>query len=266
MKLLLLSDIHSWSDTNYPNKRWKDYINSFWSTISANIDVLSSIAQSVDLVVNLGDFIHETSLGSDIYEYKRWMQLLSSLWKPVLHIAGNHDLVYLDRAILSELWQTEHLYYFRDMNGYRHIVLDWNREGNRNGIIEKWQSYRFDQVQIEWLTNVLSASPSPCVVYSHFPLDDQDVSSNYYWKDAWNPHERAFPQRYLEIRKILNASWKVVAVFNGHTHFHNKMNIDNIAYINVGSFSENDGTWRPTKEYAIASFDNGCIDVSFEKM
>lgn len=263
MKILLLTDIHSWSDTNYPNKKWSNYINSFWAKLESSISLLKEISTSVDLVINLWDFIHEESLLKDTEQYNKSKSLLESLWKPVFHVSGNHDLVYMTRDILSEIWWTDKLYYFKDFGWYRHIILDGNRDGNMNGVIQYSQKYRFDASQINWLQQVLMKSTLPCIVYSHFPIDNQDVSDNYYWSHSQNPHERAFPIWYLEVRKILEESKKVLAVFNGHTHFRHQMKIGDILYVNVGAFAENNGEWRATGEYAIADISQSWIHVDF---
>lgn len=261
MKLLLLTDIHAWADTNYPNRKWAAYINCFGSTFESSVLALQEAARLVDIVVNLGDFIHQTSREDDITQYKSWIKLLDSLGKPVLHVAWNHDLVYLEREILASLWYTERLYYFRDIGGYRHIVLDGNREGNKNGIIiDRNQRYRFDEAQLVWLQTVLNESNTACIVYSHFPIDDQDLSQNYYWPE--NPEERAFPLGYREVRWILEKSEKVIAVFSGHTHFSHRITIWGIEYFTVGSFAENDGNGKPTREYSIAHFEGCNLEIT----
>ena len=259
MKILLLTDIHSWTDTNYPNRKWPEYINCFgWAFESSSWD-LQNIAESVDIEVNLGDFIHETSREADIAQYKSWIELLSSLGKPVLHVAGNHDLVYLDREILASLWGTEKLYYFRDIGEYRHIILDGNREGNTGNTFDRNQRYRFDEEQLIWLESILRKSDTPCIIYSHFPIDDQDLSENYYYPE--NSEERVFPLGYREVRKILEDSRKVIAVFSGHTHFPHRTIIGGIEYITVGSFAENDGSGKPTRQYVIANIDGKNIEI-----
>lgn len=263
MKILLLTDIHSWSDTNYPHRKWPNYINSFWEKLESSILMLRKVALTIDLVINLWDFIHETSLSEDIEQYKRAKDILESLWKPVLHVSGNHDLVYMDRNTLGEIWWTDRLFYYRDFGWFRHIILDGNRDGNKQGIVEKWQKYRFDLDQIDWLRQVLLQSILPCVVYSHFPIDEQDVSNNYYWSESPNSHERAFPIWYQEVRRILEESKKVLAVFNGHTHFRHQMKINDILYVNVASFAENNGEWEAIGEYAIADFSQGWMNINF---
>ncbi len=259
MKILLLTDIHSWTDTNYQNRKWPEYINCFGWAFESSIWALQDVAASVDMVVNLGDFIHETSREADIAQYKSWIELLSSFGKPLLHVADNHDLVYLDRETFASLWGTERLYYFRDMGGYRHIVLDGNREGNKDGTFDRNQRYRFDEEQLIWLKMILRESTSPCIIYSHFPIDDQDLSENYYWPE--NPEERAFPLGYREVRRILEDSGKVIAIFSGHTHFPQRTIIGGIEYITVGSFAENDGNGKPIRQYAIVNVDNKNIEV-----
>ena len=73
---------------------------------------------------------------------------------------------------------------------------------------------------------------------------------------------RALVGNRKEIRDIFEESGKVIAVFNGHTHW-NKMDVHNgIPYFNITSIVENfrnDGT--PSASYAIVDIDENEIHV-----
>jgi len=77
-----------------------------------------------DLVVNLGDVIEDESHARDLEHYGQFIEILSHLESPVLHVAGNHDQVNLSDDDLRRLWQHEgELHYGKDVAGVHFSVL-----------------------------------------------------------------------------------------------------------------------------------------------
>src|SRR3989344_2281501 len=110
MRILLITDIHFGADSNYPKLLGEDYINVFGSQFEALFEKIRSDAEGCDLVVNLGDFIHEENEEKDKETYVRSLEILKTS-TPTKHVAGNHDLRYLPRETLSTLIGEEKLYY-----------------------------------------------------------------------------------------------------------------------------------------------------------
>ncbi len=268
MKFIAFTDIHSWDDCNYERIKWPDYINTFWSSFEKCKEKINDIIknESIDFIINLWDLIRETkNKDQDIILYKEWLKLLNASWKPVFNVAWNHDIDYeLDRKDVTEINWYEKMYYSFELLWYTHIVLDWNREWKINWEIVWWQKYRFDEKQVIWLEEILNNSKNKCIIYCHFPIDDQDISKNPYWP-TWDT-TRVFPQNYEKVRKIIENSKKVIAYFNWHTHFPHISLINWILHCNVGSFSENNWNWESTKEYALVEIDNKDIKVAFRKI
>ena len=116
---------------------------------------------------------------------------------------------------------------------------------------------------MQWLSDSLENTNFPTVIYIHHPLDEQSMENNYYFRER---PERSCVSNRKEVRKMLEDSGKVVAVFNGHTHFFHEQTINNIQYITVPSFAENNGNYEPAQSYAIADFSNTKIQVEILKL
>lgn len=244
MNILLITDIHYGEDTNYKRVGGEEYINSYGSSFESFLPSLHEAISSHDLVINLGDLIHETDTETDVVVYKKALALLGST-VPVKSVIGNHDLNTLSREQLTVLTGEEKLYYSFDLNGYHHVVLDGFRE-------TKADPHRIEEEQLEWLKHDLQITTLSTLVYCHYPLDDQNLDSNYYFKDV---PEKAVLFNRVEVRSIFEASGKVRCVFSGHLHFFNTEEIHGITYITVPAFTENDGSHRPKAE---------CLSVHIE--
>jgi 3',5'-cyclic AMP phosphodiesterase CpdA len=244
MKILLITDIHYGEDTNYPKHGGDEYINSFGSLFEKFLPQIRPLISEHDLVVNLGDLIHESTAELDVAQYKKAMALFGTE-KPVKHVAGNHDLNTLSRDQLAEILGVPKLYYSFDLGGYHHIVLSGLRDSKK-------EPHRIDPEQLDWLKGDLQKADAPTLVYCHYPLDEQDLDSNYYFREQ--PDKGRISNRE-EVRSIFESSGRVIAVFNGHLHFHNQESINDIAYVTVPAFTENNGEHEPKAE---------CVSVSLK--
>ncbi len=236
MKIFFISDIHYGRDANYAPVNGKEYVNSFGAQFDSSAERLRPFLPTHDLIINLGDTINEIDAEHDTTNYRTVLDLLS-VGKPLICVAGNHDLNILSRQELSAIIG-QPLYRSFDLGGYHHIILDGTRDAD-GGL------HRIDKTQCEWLEHDLAHNTLPALVYCHYPLDEQSLESNYYFK--MKP-ERAFISNKQEVRKILETCGRVIAVFNGHLHFAHEETINGIRYITVPSFSENDGSGQPKKE------------------
>lgn len=261
MKIFLISDIHYGSNSNYAkhnsdeNKLSNEYVNSFGSRFESFVPEINSLVLDYDLIINLGDLINEESIGQDMIRYKKAMEFFGKS-KPVKHVAGNHDLNCLSREQLASIIGISKLYYSFDFDSYHHIVLDGTRDSRP-------EPHRIDAEQLEWLKNDLLRTNLQTLVYCHYPLDEQSVSHNYYFKDK---PERAFISNRAEVRNLLEKSSKVLAVFNGHLHFEHQEYINGIKYITVPSFSENNGNHVPKAEYMRLVLENNQINSEIVKI
>src|ERR1700683_2381189 len=77
-----------------------------------------------DMVVNLGDDIEDESREADLARYGECQAILRSAKAPLVNVAGNHDLIHLNRDDLAKVWQRSGpLYYSFDQGGWHFVVL-----------------------------------------------------------------------------------------------------------------------------------------------
>src|ERR1700758_222887 len=77
-----------------------------------------------DLVVNLGDDIEDESRDADLERYGECQGILRGVRAPLVNVAGNHDLIHLNREDLNRFWQRSGpLYYSFDQGGWHFVVL-----------------------------------------------------------------------------------------------------------------------------------------------
>jgi len=70
-----------------------------------------------------------------------------------------------------------------------------------------------------------------------------------------------FIQQKKYLRKIFEDSGKVKLVIFGHTHYYHLEKINNITYLNVPSFTQNDATWNPCGSYVEVVMQPSIIDI-----
>ena len=201
-----------------------------------------------DLVVNLGDVIEDESRERDLVEYGRFVRILSGLDAQVMHVAGNHDQVNLNDDDLRVLWgHAGDLHYSADFGGFRFVVL--------RTIEHKDTVIRLPEEQIAFAERALAGAPGPAIVLMHHPASDQDLVGNRWFEK--HPHVCRVAERKA-LRRVLEASGKVRAVFNGHVHWNHLDVIRGIPYVTIQSLIENlddDAPGRAAAAFAVCDLD-----------
>jgi len=202
-----------------------------------------------DLVVNLGDVIEDESRPKDLEHYGQFIDILSALHCPVLHVAGNHDQVNLSDRDLCDLWRHEgNLFYSRDVNGVHFSVL--------RTIEVTDVAIHLPEEQIAWLRADLEQTALPSVVLMHHPASDMRLDGNRWFEKR--PHVCRVAERRA-LQRVLSEAPRVVAVFNGHVHWNHFDLIGGVPYITLQSLVENlddDAPGRAAAAHAIADLDD----------
>lgn len=253
MKIILITDIHYGENTNYPNVGGADYVNAFGEQFQHFFPHLLSEMEQGDLVVNLGDFIHDENLEKDIETYKNALTFFSvtTLTK---HVLGNHDVRNIPREKWIELVGVKKSYHSFDLGGYHHIILDGNRAERRG-------PFYIGEEQLVWLEQDLAETSLKTIIYCHFPMDNQNMDSNYYFKE--HPESASLANKHF-VRNILKKSGKVLAVFSGHTHFLSQQVVNDTIHCTIPSFSENNGNHEPNGQYAVVVVENGKVEIEIK--
>lgn len=257
MKILLITDVHHGDNTNYKHLKGEEYINLFGEEFREASKKLITEMDQCDLVINLGDLIHDEDgqKEKDLQTYKEAVSFFATSAK-VEHILGNHDVRNLTLEDLSSVIGRNTEYCSFDIGGYHHVIIGGNRKEPRN-------PYLLSEEELQWLEKDLKSTELPAIIYSHFPLGNQDQSGNYYF--ANRPEAGSMGNKGF-IRQVLERSGKVKAAFNGHTHFFHKEIIKDIIYCTIPSFSENDGTGRPNHQYALINTEGESIDIEIKSV
>jgi 3',5'-cyclic AMP phosphodiesterase CpdA len=182
-----------------------------------------------DLVVNLGDDIEDESREMDLARYGECQAILAGVAAPLVNVAGNHDLIHLNRDDLARFWnRSGPLYYSRDVRGWHLVVL--------HTIERQDVDIRIPQAQLEWLRADLAAAQAPTVVLMHHSASEQSLDDSRWWPGR---SHLALVKERAELRSIFEESGLVRAVFNGHLHWNHLDVISGIPYVTVQSLIEN---------------------------
>ena len=100
MKILLITDIHHGQNTNYKHLKGEEYINLFGEEFKDASTKLINIFNQCDLVMNLGDLIHDENSEQDKTAYTEAVSFFNTTSK-VEHVIGNHDLKNLTMEYIS---------------------------------------------------------------------------------------------------------------------------------------------------------------------
>ena len=198
-----------------------------------------------DLAIHLGDFKDEDLVPKEdsTLDYLTKMEdEFSKFEGPRFHCLGNHDLDSITKKQFLEIAENSSLrpnsrvepdsgHYSFDLKSIRFVVLDANYdEAGNDHFFRKggdWEKPFIPLKELSWLKNTIDDSPHPIVLFIHHPL-------YAYVKNGHSYHV----VNHMEIRAILEASGKVVAVFNGHMHEEMLHELNGIRYFALNSMLE----------------------------
>ncbi len=214
-----------------------------------------------EFVVNLGDSIEDVNdRNIDVQSFKKTITLLSKLKVPVYFLVGNHDVRTLTQKEIAKMFGYENMYYSFDHGSYHFIVLSFELTGDHTHVLGDIHA-EIPKEQIDWLKDDLFKTNKPALVFVHYGLAEDDMKGNFWFENA---PEKALIGNRAQVRKILEESGKVKAVFSAHQHW-NRMFVHNgIPYFTVTSLVENfnnDGVPAEAHTIVILEKDKVAVDV-----
>ena len=195
--------------------------------------------ESPTLVVELGDFI---DAAEDLATEKKWLGEVIGEFKRLPgekhFVLGNHCVATLTKQEFLDGVEQEKAYYSFEKAGYHIVVLDacFRKDGvdyGRNNFV--WTDPNLSATEIEWLEADLAATEHKTIIFVHQRLD---VEGSYGVKNA------------NQVRKILEQSGKVLAVFQGHNHVNDHKLIGGIHYCTLMAMVE--GSGQENNAFAVA--------------
>lgn len=190
-------------------------------------------AEAVDFVIELGDLKDQ---GTDQASTISFLQAIESEIRkfegPIYHVLGNHDmdriskLQFLENVTNTGIPKTSTHYSF-DIKGIHFTVLDANHLSNGDDYDSGnfiWTDSNIPREQLDWLVADLAHAKGPAVLFVHQLLDG---TGTVYVKNA------------AAVREVIEASGKVIAVFQGHHHSGSYQRINGIHYYTLKGMIEN---------------------------
>lgn len=249
------------TDSHYADADERDnrYYSESTDKMAECVELMNE--QKVDFLIELGDFKDQDK--SPIEE--RTISHLRAIEKvfrrfqgPKYHVLGNHDMDSISKEqFLKNITNTnilsESAYFSFDSRGIHFIVLDANYREDETAYDHgnfTWTDTRIPNVQLEWLRQDLTVVSLPVIIFVHQLLDGK---GNLYVNNA------------EDIRNVLQASGKVLAVFQGHKHEGDYNNIEGINYYTLKAMV--DGSGPENNSYATVEIldDNNIIVTGYRK-
>lgn len=184
----------------------------------------------VDFVAELGDLIDAADSVALEQQYLATVnQAFAAVASERHYVLGNHCVDTLTKQEFLRGVERERSYYSFDRGGFHFVVLDacFRHDGEpyqrRNF---HWTDANIPPAELEWLQDDLRQTELRTVVLAHQRLD---VSNSHGVKNA------------AAVRQTLEASGKVLAVFQGHSHQNDLKQIGGIHYCTLVAMVEGDG-------------------------
>ncbi len=203
--------------------------------------------KQLDFAIETGDFKDEDPQPNKLHtlQYLREIEKVFRYFKgPRYHVLGNHDVDTISKqefqsAVSNTGIMPDKTYYSFVHNNWRFIVLDacFRHDGvpyNTNNF--EWYDTAIPQQQLSWLRSELINSREPVCVFVHQPLDGEG---------------ELYVNNSQQVRQVLEASNKVLAVFQGHRHEGDYQQINGIHYITQKALVDFSG--MTNNSYSIVS-------------
>ena len=211
------------------------------STAKMN-DFVETMAQAKpDFAIVLGDFVDKGKTLEAELEYLRHVEgIYRKLKCPRHHVIGNHDVATFTKEQFVAGTGMSAAHYAFDAGPMRCIVLDANYKkdfspyeaGNFN-----WTDSWVPPAEQKWLTAELAKAKGKAVVFIHQCLDEDGVAHAV--------------KNSADVRRILERSGKVAAVFQGHNHRGGYRKLGGVPYYTMRAMVEGPGL--ENRAYALAT-------------
>ena len=205
--------------------------------------------EELGFIVELGDLIDAAdSVETEMRYLGKVDQVFRAMNANRHYVLGNHCVDTLKKEeFLGQVGQEKSYYSFSE-GGVHFIVLDACFRGDGEPYGRKnfqWTDTNIPSEELEWLRADLANSRLPVIVFAHQRLD---VSDNHGVKNN------------AEVRKVLEASGRVLAVFQGHSHKNAYTEIGGIHYCTHVALVE--GSGAENNAYSIVEVQSdGAIHV-----
>jgi calcineurin-like phosphoesterase family protein len=184
----------------------------------------------LDFAIELGDFIDAAdSVETEQVYLRQVSKVFNTIPGPKHYVLGNHCVDTLTKEEFLAGVGTKDSFYSFDVGGHHFVVLDScfrsdaKPYGRKNSV---WTDANIPAHELDWLQADLKATDKKVIVFAHQRLDE---AGQHAVKNA------------ADVRKALEASGKVLAVFQGHSHKNDHQEIAGIHYATLVAMVEGAG-------------------------
>lgn len=224
LKIGLITDVHHADKPAAGNRYYRESLRKLEDA------ALQFERDKLGFLVELGDLIDAAdSVETELRYLKTIDGEFSNICDDRHYVLGNHCVDTLKKEEFLGTVGQEKSYYSFDRGGYHFVVLDscfrsdGQPYGRKNSI---WTDANIPPAELEWLEADLKLTSQPVIVFAHQRLD---VSNHYGVKNA------------ADVRRVLEASGGVQAVFQGHSHRNDVNSIEGIHYCTLVAMIEGSG-------------------------
>jgi alkaline phosphatase len=181
-------------------------------------------------LVELGDLIDRAdSVDTEQRYLKTVNKEFSAICKERHYVLGNHCVDTLKKEEFLETVEQPASFYSFDRGDFHFVVLDacFRDDGKPYGRgNSQWDDANIPAAEIDWLQSDLKSSALKTIVFAHQRLD---VSTKHGVKNN------------SEVRRVLESTGNVQAVFQGHSHKNDLKEINGIHYCTLVAMVEGSG-------------------------
>lgn len=229
----LVTDLHYADKEPWSTRYYRDSLAKLTEAVAAFNSANAAFA------VELGDIIDKADKEIE-YGYLRDIDAVFRSFNGGRHyVIGNHDVATFSKDEFLSACGSEKNYYSFDMHGRHFVVLDanYNKDGSPyNAGNFDWKETYIPESELSWLSDDLAAAKGKrTAVFIHQNLHDET-----------DPHG---VKNAPDVRRVIEDSGCVSAVFQGHMHTGGYMEIEGIPYVTLRAAVEGEGTGN--NSYAI---------------
>lgn len=224
LRVGLLTDIH-YADKDAVNTRF--YRQSI-DKMNEAVEYFNAV--NLNFVIELGDLIDAAPSVEQEIEWLKTIEARYARLRASRHyVLGNHCVDTLTKKEFAAHTKAVGSHYSFEQNGFQFVVLDACFKEDGTPYERKnahWQDTWIPESQMAWLSDLLSKSDLPTVVFAHQRLDHD---------------EKHCVKNAAEVRSILEKRGNVLAVFQGHSHKNEYQEIGNIHYTTLVAMVDGEG-------------------------
>ncbi len=225
LRIGLLTDLHYADKPPRGNRVYREAA----AKLQEAVEIFNEHA--LQFVVCLGDLIDKaSSVEVEIGWLKHIESIFAKTKAPRHYVLGNHCVATLTKdEFRTHTAASKTSHYSFDAGDFHFVVLDacFTADGTPYGRDNfDWKDANIPQSQVDWLGADLAASSKPVLVFAHQRLDEAGALS---------------VRNAATVRKVLESSGRVMAVFQGHSHRNEYQQIAGIHYCTLVAMIEGAG-------------------------